>query len=35
MSENLLPVVIIFICLTLILFAEKLVNISFRRDTQL
>ncbi len=35
MSDNLLPVVIIFICLTIILFAEKLVKISFRRDAQL
>ena len=35
LSDNLLPVVIIFICLTIILFAEKLVKISFRRDTQL
>ena len=34
-SKNLLPVVIIFICLTIILFAEKLVKISFRRDIQL
>ncbi|MBN1388865.1 MAG: hypothetical protein JW965_10480 [Bacteroidales bacterium] len=31
-SDNLLPVGIVFICLTIILFAEKLVKISFRRD---
>ena len=35
MSDNLLPVVIIFFCLTIILLAEKLIKISFRRDTQL
>lgn len=35
MGDNFLPVVIILICLTIILFAEKLVKISFRRDTQL
>lgn len=34
-SDNYLPVIIIFICLTIILFAEKLVKISFRRDTLL
>jgi len=34
-SDNLFPGVIIFICLTIILFAEKLVKISFRRDNQL
>ena len=32
-SDNLLPVVIIFACLTIILFAEKLVKISFVRDS--
>ncbi len=32
-SDNLLPVVIIFVCLTIILFAEKLVKISFVRDS--
>jgi len=35
MPNNFLLPVIIFICLTLILFAERLVKISFRHDSQL